>query len=48
LDISDGAAGIALIPASVEVLGDLSKLHDEVAGEVLRLGLAAFLAPQPQ
>src|SRR5215469_12626252 len=26
LDVSDGAAGVALIPASVEVLGDFPKL----------------------
>src|SRR5262249_1509767 len=29
-------------------LGHEPKLDDEIAGEVLRLGLAAFLAPQPQ
>jgi hypothetical protein len=32
LDISDNSTGVALIPASVEVLGDFSELHDEVAG----------------
>jgi len=32
LDIYDGSAGVALIPASVEVLSDLPELHDEVAG----------------
>jgi hypothetical protein len=47
LDISDGAAGIALIPASVEVLGDFSELHAEVAGEVLRANFSPLLAPEP-
>src|SRR5262249_37075460 len=28
--------------------GHQAKLDDELTGEVLRLGLAAFLAPQPQ
>src|SRR6476659_4757673 len=32
----------------IEGLGHQTKLDDEIAGEVLRLGLAAFLAPQPQ
>jgi hypothetical protein len=31
----------------IERLGYESELHDEIAGEVFRLGLAAFLAPQP-
>src|SRR6478672_9575913 len=47
LDISDGSASVALIPASVEVLGDLSELHDEVAGEVLRADFSPLLAPEP-
>src|SRR6516162_4387209 len=47
LDISDGAAGIALIPASIEVFGDVSELHDEIAGEVLRADFSPFLAPEP-
>src|SRR5262249_28225056 len=47
LDISDSSAGIPLIPASVEVLGDLPKLYDEIAGEVLRAHFSALLAPKP-
>src|SRR5262249_7848245 len=39
-------AGIALIPGAVEGLGCGSELHDEVARQILWLGLAAFLAPQ--
>ena len=31
---------------AVEVLGRTAELDDEIAGEVLRLGLAPFLAPQ--
>jgi len=29
-----------------EVFGRCPELHDQIAGQVLRLGLAAFLAPQ--
>ena len=36
------------IPAPVEVLGHSPELDDEVAGEVLRLDLAAFLPPEPK
>ena len=42
----DSPAGIALVPVAVEVLGGRPELHDEIAGEVLRLGLAPFLAPE--
>jgi hypothetical protein len=45
LDIGDAAAGVALVPGAVEVLRRGPKLHDEVAGQVLRVGLAPFLAP---
>ena len=38
--------GIAFVPVAVEVLGRRPELHDEVAGQVLRLGLAPFLAPE--
>ena len=40
--------GIALEPMPIEGLGHEAKLDDEIGGEVLRLNLAAFLAPQPQ
>ena len=46
LHVADLPAGIALVPGAIEVLGCRPELHDEVAGQVLRLGLAAFLAPQ--
>ena len=46
LDVGDPPAGIALVPGSVELLGRRPELHDEIAGQVLRLGLAPFLAPE--
>ena len=42
----DAPAGIALVPGAVELLGGGPELHDEVAGQVLRLGLAPLLAPK--
>ncbi len=48
LDVRDDLAGIGLVPAPVEVLGGQAELDDEVAGEVLRLDLAALFPPQPQ
>ena len=47
LHVLDGKAGVALIPAPVEVLGDRPKLHDQIIGEIFRLDLAALLPPQP-
>ena len=47
LDVGNGATGIALIPSSIERLGYDAELDDEVVDEVLRLGLAALLLPQP-
>ena len=46
LDVADPPAGIALVPGAVEVLGGDPELHDEVAGQILRLGLAPLLAPR--
>src|SRR5262249_35222608 len=46
LDIGDAAAGIALVPGAVELLGCRPELYDEIAGEVFRLGLTPFLTPQ--
>ena len=40
--------GVALEPMPVEGFSHEPELDDEVAGQVLRLDLAAFLAPQPQ
>jgi len=47
LHVSDLPAGVTLIPGAIELLGCPSELHNEVARQVLRLGLAAFLAPEP-
>ena len=47
LHVADLPAGVALIPGAIELLGCSPKLHYEVAREVLRLGLASFLPPQP-
>src|SRR5947208_184773 len=46
LDVSDAAAGVALVPGAVEFLGGGPKLDDEVAGKVLWLRLASLLSPQ--
>ena len=47
LDVGDDLTGIGLVPAPVQLLGRQPELDDEVAGEVLRLGLAALFPPQP-
>src|SRR5262249_16745538 len=46
LDAFDYLPGIAFVPKAVEGLGHKAELDDEVVGQVLRLGLAAFLAPE--
>ena len=48
LHIRDHLTCISLVPASVQFLGNRPKLYNEVAREVLRLDLAAFLPPQSQ
>ena len=48
LDIGNDLTGIGLVPAPVKVLGGQPELDNQVAGQVLRLGLTAFLPPQPQ
>ena len=48
LDAFDGLPGIALVPMPVEGFSHGPELDDEVAGQVLRLGLAPFLTPQPE
>ena len=40
------AAGLALEPAPVQVLGGAAELDEEVAGQVLRLDLAPLFFPQ--
>src|SRR5215471_3105061 len=46
LNINDASARVALVPSSVERFRGGPKLHDEVAGKVLRLNLAPLLAPK--
>jgi hypothetical protein len=46
LHVADLPAGVALVPGAIELLGCSPELHDEIAGEVLRLGLASFFSPQ--
>jgi hypothetical protein len=46
LDVGDALTSIALVPVPVEFLGRGPQLYNEVAGQVLRLGLASFLARQ--
>jgi hypothetical protein len=47
LDVTDAVARVALVPNAVEFLGSGPELDHEVAGKVLGLSLAPFLAPQP-
>src|SRR5262245_23834217 len=46
LNIGDASAGVALVPGAVERFGGGPKLHNQVAGNVLRLNLAPLLAPK--
>jgi hypothetical protein len=44
--ILDDVAGVSLVPAPVEVLGDQAELDDQIIGEIVRFDLAALFAPQ--
>src|SRR6187401_723913 len=48
LHLGDHLVGVALVPVAVEAFGHGPELDDEIARQVLRLDVAAFLAPQPQ
>src|SRR5262249_50921141 len=48
LDIFDHLPGRPLVPLSVQVFSREPQLDDEIAGEVLRLGLAPFFAPEAE
>ena len=48
LDVGDAPAGVALIPAPIEVLGHHPELDDQVVREVLRLSLAPLLPPEAE
>src|SRR5262249_31094955 len=47
LHVPDLPTAVSLVPGAVELLGGPPELHDEVAGQVLRLGLPPLLAPEP-
>jgi hypothetical protein len=46
LDIGNHLASIGLIPTAVEIFGSEAELDEQIAGEVLRLYFASFLAPE--
>jgi hypothetical protein len=46
LHVGDASAGVALVPGAVEFFGRGPKLDNEVARQVLRLGLPPLLAPE--
>jgi hypothetical protein len=48
LDGCDDLAGVSLEPVSIEPLGHDTELHNQIAREVLRFGLVAFLLPKPE
>ena len=48
LDVRDDLRRSCARTRPVEVLGHDPELDDQIAGEVLRLGLAALLPPQPE
>jgi hypothetical protein len=47
LDILDDMPAVKFVPSPVEVFGHRPKLDDEVIRQVLWLGLATLLPPQP-
>jgi hypothetical protein len=46
LDVADGSSRVALVPAPVQSLGGDAELHNQVAAQILRFGLAALFLPQ--
>ena len=47
-DIDKDLSGIGLVPAPIELLGHHPELDEEIAGQVLRLDLAALFPPKPE
>ena len=45
LNVGNDLTGITLVPAAIKLLGHHPELDDQVAGQVLRLGFAAFFPP---
>jgi len=48
LHLNHHLSGVLLVPMSVQLLGHAAELDQEIAGQILRLDLAALLPPQPQ
>jgi hypothetical protein len=48
LHIEDFLAALHLVPVTVELLGRLPELNQEIAREILGLGLATLFSPQTQ
>jgi hypothetical protein len=48
LDVGNHPPSIGLIPAPVKVLGHHPELDHKIAGQVLRLNLAALFPPEPK
>src|SRR5215471_18351950 len=46
LHVADPPAGVALVPRAVELFRRRAKLHEEVAGQILWLGLSTLLVPE--
>jgi hypothetical protein len=44
----DDPARLGLVPAPVKLLGGETELHDQIAGQVLGLDIAALFPPKPQ
>ena len=47
LHVHDHLPGIGLVPAPIELLGRKTKLHDEIARQVLRLDFPTLFLPEP-
>src|SRR5262249_26320376 len=46
LDVGDHPSGIGLVPSPVQIFSRHPELDQEVAGQILRLDLAALFAPK--
>jgi hypothetical protein len=46
LDVRYSPTGVAFVPGAIEFLRCCAELHNKVVREILRLGFAAFFAPQ--
>ena len=48
MDIFDDLPRRAFVPLPVQMFGREPELDEEIAGQVLRLGLAPFFAPEAE